>query len=706
MAPPRRCWCDAKALNPASLPSGALLGIAFAALTACGRETTPERVLPHDAPAYVIAGHYADSIVALARSDAPGLSDEAIVAVGYLEQLRLGLGSPFRLVERATDDARLPTEVRERVARALIGRIGRGESYAAASGVEDAIFSAGGARSAEPPAVDEHAIGRTVQAASDPWAGELAVRLAYAVAAASGSSKQATMMDAAESAFLWRDRDLAALDVARLLRVAADGDVSAISLVPRWRAVRGLAVEAPPLARSPAASDSAAVVVALAFADGLSGMGAIRRSSEPSDIARPVVGPKTAMRWATLARARRAPPHAAVVVELRTLRAQVLGPADRGRQARAALLREAIDEESLAARHAIAWWAGGPQPGLARAMRRVAVALRAYAQEPVEAPNLPTGVVESIRRSHGLAALSFDATVPAAWRPHYASALDRALTDTRRVLPRFNVRGLRVRFGRTPVGDVALAVHEPTRRTLFLPPTTASGTLAHELAHDLDWSAMKSGTYSTDQSIRRGVERLAAVLARMTADSLVSPGPENRYHVEAANRPAEVFARAFDWFIATSLAGEGPGSNGHLSGVQDELFVGRAGAVAPGRRGVAAYALVDVLDEMTTVPAAASGAYLSRHGAARPLTAWESVRALLDVTAPTPDEIERVRAASTSAFALGWPDERALRLRMVRRVRAGESGGFGTMGLDGDAQSGDGARARDRCAVGGRASPA
>jgi hypothetical protein len=233
----------------------------------------------------------------------------------------------------------------------------------------------------------------------------------------------------------------------------------------------------------------------------------------------------------------------------------------------------------------------------------------------------------------------------------------------RRVLPVFDVRGLRVRFGRTPVGDVALALHEPVRRTLFLPPETASGTLAHELAHDLDWSSLERGSYSTDQSIRRGAQRLAAVLGRFAGDSLTSPGPENRYHVDAAHRPAEVFARGFDWFVAASLADQGR-SNGHLSAVQDEVLAGRVGAVAP-RRGTAATALVDLIEQMTQIAAPARHAFLERYAGGRSLTAWEAVRGVLDVDAPEPGDVDVAMRSplpftegpggdSEASFAGGW----------------------------------------------------
>src|ERR671915_2201837 len=51
------------------------------------------------------------------------------VVLGYLERLRLGLGSPFRLAEYALRDPRLDSTARRRVAAALIDRTLAGRGY-------------------------------------------------------------------------------------------------------------------------------------------------------------------------------------------------------------------------------------------------------------------------------------------------------------------------------------------------------------------------------------------------------------------------------------------------------------------------------------------------------------------------------------------------------------------------------------------------
>ncbi|MGH7466014.1 MAG: hypothetical protein ACREK1_12610, partial [Longimicrobiales bacterium] len=57
-------------------------------------------------------------------------ADEVVIALGYAERLRLGLGSPFRLVETALRDPRLPEGARREVAWALLALTLSGETYA------------------------------------------------------------------------------------------------------------------------------------------------------------------------------------------------------------------------------------------------------------------------------------------------------------------------------------------------------------------------------------------------------------------------------------------------------------------------------------------------------------------------------------------------------------------------------------------------
>src|SRR5918992_6182679 len=105
------------------------------------------------------------------------------VVLGYLERLRLGLGSPFRLAEYALRDPRLDSTARRRVAAALIARTLRGAAYS----IEPAsLVGLGAAAPGESPdpahllaARHLALIESVVSRSRDPRVGEIAVRLAY-----------------------------------------------------------------------------------------------------------------------------------------------------------------------------------------------------------------------------------------------------------------------------------------------------------------------------------------------------------------------------------------------------------------------------------------------------------------------------------------------------------------------------------------------
>src|SRR3954468_19271275 len=77
------------------------------------------------------ATSYYDSTIVLARNARPrGIrGDELTISLGYLERLRIGLGSPFRLVDEALNDPRLDSATGSRVAWALLARLRRGDAY-------------------------------------------------------------------------------------------------------------------------------------------------------------------------------------------------------------------------------------------------------------------------------------------------------------------------------------------------------------------------------------------------------------------------------------------------------------------------------------------------------------------------------------------------------------------------------------------------
>src|SRR5215216_5212222 len=109
------------------LASGGLLGIAVLLGSVSVRPT----MSPHAATALARSASYFDSTIVLARNAKPrGIrGDELAIALGYLERLRLGVGSPFSLVDAAQRDPRLSGAMGSRVAWALLERLRRGDAY-------------------------------------------------------------------------------------------------------------------------------------------------------------------------------------------------------------------------------------------------------------------------------------------------------------------------------------------------------------------------------------------------------------------------------------------------------------------------------------------------------------------------------------------------------------------------------------------------
>src|SRR5690606_36768054 len=130
----------------------------------------------------------------------------------------------------------------------------------------------------------------------------------------------------------------------------------------------------------------------------------------------------------------------------------------------------------------------------------------------------------------------------------------RGLTELQRVAPTLSVLGLRISVGELAEDTRARALHEPRRSTLHRPPSTGAGTLAHEIAHDLDWqlARLRYGAragYATDMAVRaHRCDRIASAMMELSA-SLVQPATEMPL-IPHATRPAEVFARGTVWLIA------------------------------------------------------------------------------------------------------------------------------------------------------------
>jgi hypothetical protein len=545
------------------------------------------------------ADAYFDSTIVLARNARPRgpRGDELTVALGYLERMRLGLGSPFRLADEATRDPRLSTDMQPRVAWALLGRVRRGEADALDPAVLDGVGpwtpDGQGASGAAHVALIERAVAQ----ASDPRAGELAVRLAYLIATARGTLGSAAAPIAAQVAALVRDRVSAAADVRDLLADASDRRTDALSLLADRRAARGFRVEQPLLAAlSPELQQEAmnAVPALVRALDTLNRTGApIRKSSSNA-----VMGVAFATRLAALGRGR--PPQSPVVVTL-------------GSRAHTPL--SATNDETLAASLI-------QKSALPDSARRVsalaalsaAVALRTLAQqEPWFAGDTGPDATD-LSAEFGLLGVSFARGVPAAWRPFYLRELQRGLRDVQRVFPTFAMDGLRVRFGIDPLPDSALAMHNPQTRTLELSILTSGGTLAHELAHDLDYQATRrlygdGNGYSSDRAMQEKRGSLARSLRGLAEARLLRPfGPTSAPQV---GRPAELFARGADWFVTSSLAQQGT-MNGFLSAIEDALLAGYA-AGAPTAFGTAGvHSLTSAIEAMTYVPDSVRTAFESQ----------------------------------------------------------------------------------------------
>src|SRR5690349_13317999 len=109
------------------LATAGLLGIAVL----LGSVSTRPTMSQNAAIQLAVATTYYDSTIVLARNAQPrGIrGDELTIALGYLERLRLGMGSPFRLVDEALADRRLDSTTGSRVAWALLERLRRGDAY-------------------------------------------------------------------------------------------------------------------------------------------------------------------------------------------------------------------------------------------------------------------------------------------------------------------------------------------------------------------------------------------------------------------------------------------------------------------------------------------------------------------------------------------------------------------------------------------------
>ena len=533
---------------------------------------------------------YFDSTIVLARNATPRgpRGDALALGITYLERARLGLGSPFRLVDQAIHDSRLEASMRQRVGWALLGRVRRGDAYMVDPAVLDGIGPWSSDGRGATGAAHVALIERAIHGASDPRAGELAIRLAYMVVAANGSISPSSVSVVAEVAALLRDKELSEGDLRDLLSDAEQNGSDVMDLLARRRAARGFRVEQPALAplaeplRVEAMNEVASLVRAIDTLNrvpGAHGLPAARYS---------LLGEHFGAKAATLASRR--PAIGQVTV---SLRGQKIFPPS------------TLNDETLAAAYStLDALSDSARRTAALTVLSTAVSMRALAQE---APWFDGDVgpnATDITAEFGLAGITFERSVPDSWRGYYVREMGNALRDMQLAFPAVSFQGLRIRFGTDALPDSALAMHDPGTRTLQLSVYTSSGTLAHELSHDLDWQTARrlyadGGGYSTDRAVRDRRGPLAASV-RGLGEAKVVRSFTGLPSSPASERPVEIFARSADWFVASMLAQQGR-SNGFLSAVEDPLLAGYAAGPPAAVGTVGVTSLLDAIEQMTYI---------------------------------------------------------------------------------------------------------
>jgi hypothetical protein len=544
------------------------------------------------------AASYFDSTIVLARDAQPTgrRGDKLTISLGYIERMRLGLGEPFRLVDQALHDNRLDSTTSKRVAWALLARLRRGDAYTIDPSALDGLGPWGADGHGATGAAHLALIDRAIRNASDPRAGELAVRLAYLIESGKGTLASSSVGVATQAAALLRDRELAQEDLHDVLIDASAQNVDAPSLVVQRRASRVLRVEQPGLApisselRVEAMNDVPALVRALDTLDRVTAV------ADPSRAATPTLGVFFAARLRALAELQ--PPSAPITVMLR---------------GRPGAELDATNEESLAGAYAPL----GLVPDSSRRLNNLgliaaAVALRTTSQDTPWFAGDAGPAATDLTAEFGLASVKFTRSVPSEWRPYYLRELQTALRDMHEVYPAVAFTNLHIAFGTTELPDSALAMHDPRSRTLQLPIATSGGTLAHELSHDLDWQTAQrmfavAGGYSTDRAAREHRGALATSVRGLAEARVVHP----LAGATSSDRPAELFARGSDWFTASVLAQQGR-VNGFLTAVQDGSLAGYAAGVpsAAGAAGVGSLNMA--IDQMTYVPDSVRDAFTSQ----------------------------------------------------------------------------------------------
>jgi hypothetical protein len=562
-------------------------------------------------------------------------SPDALSAL-YLERLRLGLGSPFRLIDQVLRDPALDSQRSAELGEAMLARTMMGDAYWPRPAALD-LVSSSSANGQESGTQHQSIIDSVISSHADPRVGELAVRLAYRLASASGAVSRRAPEIATAAAAQSRDRILSMRDARALFTVADRDGISRLTLMKIWRTTRKFDVERPIIVPLTARDEHDAVaslpeLVARIESVGDSSVSFTEsaRALHERNVERSR-GDALPNRMAAVAAARDLPPLAAIMVAVRGYSGLIRSTWDSDRLTRLRFIERISNEETLAAEFALLTARTSVSvPEADAAILTAAVALRPFAQERAWLPGETAPTVRDLQARFGVA-VSYDAGVRANWRPFYQRTLELAILDMRRVLPGFDPRGLRVHFGTSPLGDRALALHDPIRRTIYFPPVSHSGVMAHEFAHDLDWQAAKrayggTGWYRTDHALRQSVDRLAGAVREM-ASATRSDSAGGR--MTGVARPTEVLARNVDWFVSASLAREGR-INGHLSAAQDPVLTGYASAITPEAARDGGSATLRALDGLTLVPEATRAWFSGLFGAERRLSVHEAVRRVLE----------------------------------------------------------------------------
>jgi hypothetical protein len=605
----------------------------------------------------------------LAAQPSDRLEDHQVLALGYAERVRLGMGSPFRTIDFALRDPDLPDEARNLVAYGLLSRTVNGRSYFVDPQILDMVRLRGVPDDRPTGYQQLRLIERAVMSAPSAVAGERTVRLGYLLAASERSIDGGQSSLIAHVAALLGDRRRAQEDATMLLRAATLQQAEPLALLREWREDLRFGVERPLLAEVSVrdeeyeAREGAPLALALRTLAQRQGAPPSTRVSESPQ---PVVREQAsylrrdhAERLRRLSRERNYPAQAPVAVAVAINRDGLVSrpglPAWQ-REMRSRFADEAINEERLVAGAAVLSAAGaGHGQRMSLIVLQASTFMRVWNQEEPWFPGDPAPAARDLEGRFSLASIRFDDSVDEAWRPYYLRMLGRALTDVQRVLPTISVRGLAIRIGDLPADTRALALHEPRTRTLHLPPHTGAGTLAHELAHDLDWQLARRrygarGGYATDLAVRdnRG-DRIASAMMELTT-SLTQPATELPVSAHST-RPAEVFARGMDWLVAAMLARDGR-LGGYLTSFQDPVLTGYGTTRGPDITGSAVPALLSILDGVAPAADQTRDWALDTYGPNRNLTAMELARTVTEAGAGLPPDRRLYSIETTAARSL------------------------------------------------------